>query len=85
MSVTITRLNSRAVFPFAGAVAFLVAMASPGVAGPGDLDPAFGEGDGKVTTNLDPVENDAALAVAIQACGTAAAVMPRRCQVSLTP
>jgi uncharacterized delta-60 repeat protein len=35
----------------------------------GSLDATFGEGDGKVSTNLDPVENDAALAVAIQADG----------------
>ena len=67
MSVTITRLNSRAVFPFAGAVAFLVAIASPGVAVPGDLDPAFGGGDGRVATDFgDP---DQAYGVVVQVDG----------------
>jgi uncharacterized delta-60 repeat protein len=42
-------------------------MASPGVAVPGDLDPAFGGGDGKVTTDFGDV--DRADGVAIQADG----------------
>jgi uncharacterized delta-60 repeat protein len=67
MSVTFTRLNRRAIFPFAGAVTFLFAVASPGVAVPGDLDPAFGGGDGKVTTDFG--DQDHADGVAIQADG----------------
>jgi uncharacterized delta-60 repeat protein len=67
MSVTFSRLNRRAVFPFAAAVAFLVAIASPLVAVPGDLDPAFGGGDGRVTTDFgDP---DRAHGVTVQADG----------------
>jgi uncharacterized delta-60 repeat protein len=67
MSVTIRRLNRRAVVLFAGAAAFLVATASPGVAVPGDLDPAFGGGDGRVTTDFGDV--DRADGVAVQADG----------------
>jgi uncharacterized delta-60 repeat protein len=65
------RLDRR-VFPRVVAIlAFVIAMATPGAATPGDLDPTF-DGDGKVTTDFS--SRDEAHAMAIQGDGKIVAV-----------
>jgi uncharacterized delta-60 repeat protein len=51
LPVTLNRLNRQVGLILSGAIALLVATATPGAAAPGDLDPTF-DGDGKVTTDF---------------------------------
>jgi hypothetical protein len=45
------RISRGSTVTLGGALAVIIATASPGAAAPGDLDPSFG-GDGKVTTDF---------------------------------
>jgi uncharacterized delta-60 repeat protein len=65
--VIFARLKHRASFALVGALAVLVASASPAAAAPGDLDTTF-DGDGKVTTDF-AGSQDGAGGVAIQGDG----------------
>src|SRR5919106_4307106 len=63
----LARFPRRPSLTLIGAVAFVIAIANPAAAPPGDLDPTF-DGDGKVTTDFDGA-TDQAFGVAIQGDG----------------
>lgn len=65
------RLSPRPSSLLVGALALVIAMATPGAATPGDLDPTF-DADGRVTTDFG--SRDEAHAVAVQADGKVVAV-----------
>src|ERR687896_155175 len=63
----LARFPRRPSLTLVGAVAFVIAIANPAAAPPGDLDPTF-DGDGKVTTDF-AGSPDQAFGVAIQGDG----------------